>query len=78
MICPNDNTVMIGGRIHVASSMGSFPNLTWVSEQDFQRAGGVKRFLTFKNKKTAYLQDVANEGYYCPTCGKIVAIFNSH
>lgn len=77
MICPYCDTVMLGGRINVQSSMGSFPSLDWVSETDYQKGGGLKRFLTFKNRKSAYLHDVANEGYYCPGCKKLIAIFET-
>ncbi len=82
MICPYCNTIMQGGRINVQSSMGSFPAVEWVSEMDFKKAGegglsGWKRKLTFKNAKSAYLHDVANEGYYCPTCKKLICIFET-
>ena len=77
MICPYCDTIMQGGRIKVQASMASFPSVDWISELDFQKAGGLKRLLTFKNKKSAYLHDVANEGYYCPTCKKLICIFET-
>lgn len=77
MICPYCNTIMQGGRINVQSSMGSFPSVDWISELDYKKASGVKRFLTFKNHKSAFLHDVANEGYYCPTCKKLICIFET-
>lgn len=77
MICPYCDTVMLGGRIKVQASMASFPSVDWISEMDFQKAGGLKRRLTFKNKKSAYLHDVANEGYYCPGCKKLICIFET-
>lgn len=77
MICPFCDTIMQGGRINVQSSMGSFPSVDWVSELDYKKTSGVKRFFTFKNKKSAYLHDVANEGYYCPTCRKLICIFET-
>jgi hypothetical protein len=68
---------MLGGRINVQSSMGSFPSVDWVSELDYQKGSVLKPFLSFKNRKSAYLHDVANEGYYCPGCKKLICVFET-
>lgn len=78
MICPYCDTIMQGGRINVQSSMGSFPSVEWVPEMDFKRAGiSLKQIFTFKNRKSAFLHDVANEGYYCPNCKKLICVFET-
>lgn len=78
MICPDCNTVMIGGRIRTNASNLSFPSLQWFPESDFKAAGGWSALIFNRRKhKKAYLFDVQNEGWYCPTCHKIHAIFQA-
>ena len=77
MICPNCNTVMVGGRVRVNSSFGSFPRLEWVGEHEFKSMGGWKDLFSARNHRRANLFDVANEGYYCPTCNQIMAVFQA-